>query len=235
MPSTALQHFIKRSEEIENALSSSVYAITNTTLMQANVQEIELTICFLCSLGIRTFAMNRMIYSGGGYRDPDVIPEQEMGPLLLQIRDLVEELEMRFLWYTPTEYCRMLRVELKIGAKRCNAGEYLLCVEPNGDILPCQSYYASVGNLLRDPWEHIWQGELFYSFRDREKDPQRLGLPEKCWECPNLPLCGSCSHADQLVQLSPIKQQEQAISQSGFVPVGQLVSTAVRSTGNGVD
>ncbi|MEX1248182.1 MAG: SPASM domain-containing protein, partial [Anaerolineales bacterium] len=81
-------------------------------------------------------------------------------------------------------------VELEIGAKRCNAGEYSLCIEPNGDVLPCQSYYVSAGNILRDPWEQIWDGELFRSFRYREQDPQGYGLPEKCWTCPDLPLCG---------------------------------------------
>jgi radical SAM protein with 4Fe4S-binding SPASM domain len=84
----------------------------------------------------------------------------------------------------------MSPVELEIGAKRCNAGEYSICVEPNGDVLPCQSFYASAGNILRDPWKQIWQGELFRSFRDRELDPQWAGLPEKCWECPDLALCG---------------------------------------------
>jgi radical SAM protein with 4Fe4S-binding SPASM domain len=97
---------------------------------------------------------------------------------------------MRFLWYTPTEYCRMSPVELEIGAKRCNAGEYSICIEPNGDVLPCQSYYLSVGNILRDPWETIWNSGLFRSFRDRGDEPQAAGLPDKCWTCPQLSICG---------------------------------------------
>jgi radical SAM protein with 4Fe4S-binding SPASM domain len=87
-------------------------------------------------------------------------------------------------------YCRLSPVELEIGAKRCNAGEYSMCVEPNGDVLPCQSYYVAAGNLLKDPWESIWDSELFLGFRDRELDPAASGLPEMCWECPDLPLCG---------------------------------------------
>ncbi|MCB0241561.1 MAG: SPASM domain-containing protein, partial [Anaerolineae bacterium] len=74
-----------------------------------------------------------------------------MPALLIRVRDRAEELGMRFLWYTPTEYCRMSPVELELGAKRCNAGEYSLCIEPNGDVLPCQSYYVAAGNILRDP------------------------------------------------------------------------------------
>jgi radical SAM protein with 4Fe4S-binding SPASM domain len=158
--------------------------------MTINQRHAEEIIEFLHQLGIRTFAMNGMIYSGGGAKNPLAIPEEEMPPILLRVRDKAEELGMRFLWYTPTEYCRMSPVELEIGAKRCNAGEYSLCIEPNGDVLPCQSYYLSAGNILRDPWDEIWNGDLFRSFRDREEDPQAAGLPEKCWECPQLPICG---------------------------------------------
>ncbi|GAB4580401.1 MAG: hypothetical protein Fur0022_31420 [Anaerolineales bacterium] len=175
---------------IRNALNSSVHVITNTTLMRANMGHVEDIIHFLHDLGIRTFAMNGMIYSGGGFENPMAIPEHEMPALLIRVRDTAEELGMRFLWYTPTEYCRMSPVELEIGAKRCNAGEYSMCIEPNGDVLPCQSYYVAAGNMLRDPWEKIWNSALFVSFRDRELAPQRGGLPEKCWECPDLPLCG---------------------------------------------
>ena len=175
---------------IRNAVDSPLHTITNTTLMQANKNHAEEIIEFLYDLGIRTFAMNGMIYSGGGFGNGTAIPEAEMPALLIRVRDKADDLGMRFLWYTPTEYCRMSPVELELGAKRCNAGEYSLCIEPNGDVLPCQSYYVAAGNILRDPWEEIWQGALFRSFRDRVEDPRWAGLPEKCWECPDLPLCG---------------------------------------------
>jgi radical SAM protein with 4Fe4S-binding SPASM domain len=174
---------------VQTALESGIHVITNTTLSQANYREAEKIVRFLHSLGLSTFAMNGMIYSGGG-NTPDAIPQEALPPILVRVRDVAAELGMRFLWYTVTEYCEMSPVELEIGAKRCNAGEYSMCVEPNGDVLPCQSYYTSAGNVLTDPWEKIWKGELFRSFRDRESDPKWAGLPEKCWECPDLPLCG---------------------------------------------
>lgn len=175
---------------IRAAVASPLHTITNTTICARNKDTIEETIDFLHALGIRTFAMNGMIYSGGGFADPDAIPEHEMVPILERIRDHAADLGMRFLWYTPTEYCRLSPVELEIGAKRCNAGEYSIAVEPNGDVLPCQSFYVAAGNILDDPWEEIWRGDLFRSFREREEDPARWGLPEKCHACPDLPLCG---------------------------------------------
>ena len=121
------------------------------------------------------------------------VPVESLAPVLAAIRDRAAELGMRFLWYTPTEYCRLSPVELELGPRRCNAGEYSICIEPNGDVLPCQSYYAPVGNILRDPWRPIWESALFLEFRRRVVEPRSAGLPERCWQCPDLPLCaGGC-------------------------------------------
>lgn len=245
---------------IENALASRVHVITNTTLMRANMDHVEEIIEFLYSLGIRTFAMNGMIYSGGGFSTGVAIDEKEMPALLVRVRDKAQELGMRFLWYTPTEYCRMSPVELEIGAKRCNAGEYSLCIEPNGDVLPCQSYYVSAGNILNDPWEKIWDGELFRSFRHREQDPKGYGLPEKCWTCPDLPLCGggcriereardgvriagdggggcsgcsgSCGTGGSAHQVKTYSPTAGIIETGGFIPSPSTTRTKVRSSGN---
>jgi radical SAM protein with 4Fe4S-binding SPASM domain len=245
---------------IHNAVASNVHVITNTTLMRNNMDHAEEIIEYIYDLGIRTFAMNGMIYSGGGFAHPTAIAEEEMPPLLIRVRDKAHELGMRFLWYTPTEYCRMSPVELEIGAKRCNAGEYSLCIEPNGDVLPCQSYYVSAGNILHDPWEQIWDGELFRSFRYREEDPKGYGLPEKCWTCPDLPLCGggcriereardgvrvasdggggcsgcsgSCGTGASADHVRSHAPTAGYIPQGGFVPSPSTTSTKVRASGD---
>lgn len=176
---------------VRRAREAGLLTITNTTLTRANVRELDRLLDFLANdLALTTFAMNAMIHSGGGATNPDTIEVEELASILVRVREGAKTRGMRFLWYTPTEYCRLNPVELEIGAKRCNAGEYSMCVEPDGAVLPCQSYYTSAGNILSDPWERIWNGELFTSFRDRERDPKGSWLPEKCHECPDLPLCG---------------------------------------------
>jgi radical SAM protein with 4Fe4S-binding SPASM domain len=115
---------------------------------------------------------------------------EQMCGVLAAVRDRAKTLGMRFLWYTPTEYCKLSPLELELGPRRCNAGEYSMCVEPNGDVLPCQSFYVSAGNILRDSWKNIWESDLFKSFRNRVRDPQARGLPERCWSCPDLCTCG---------------------------------------------
>jgi radical SAM protein with 4Fe4S-binding SPASM domain len=237
---------------IDNALACGLHTITNTTLTRRNSGHVEELIDFLYAHGIRTFAMNGMIYSGGGTAEPDAIPEDEMAPLLVRVRDYAAERNMRFLWYTPTEYCRMSPVELEIGAKRCNAGEYSMCVEPNGDVLPCQSFYVAAGNLLRDPWPHIWNSDLFRSFRERTSTPQAAGLPAQCWECPDLALCGggcrieretrqgratvehaaSCTGCRSTGSTAPAAQE---LPTAGFIPVEGMRKVATRSGGKDAD
>ncbi|MBN1877844.1 MAG: radical SAM protein [Anaerolineae bacterium] len=182
--------FAQTVQGIQNALASGVHTITNTTLTRCNQDHVLEIVDFLYELGLRTFAMNGMIYAGGGIAAPDAIPAEEMAATLVAVRDRAVSLEMRFLWYTVTDYCRLSPLELGLSPKRCNAAEYSMCVEPNGDVLPCQSYYVVAGNLLTDPWESIWNSPLFLSFRERESNPLAAGLPEMCWECPDLAMCG---------------------------------------------
>ncbi len=172
---------------IEAALDSGIHVITNTTLTRQNLERALPTIDFLHSLGLRTFAMNGIIHAGSGRGTPAAIPTTEMASLLSAVRERAATLDMRFLWYTVTEYCQFSPLALDLDPKRCNAAEYSMCIEPNGDVLPCQSYYQTAGNLLRDPWDAIWNSDLFLSFRERETRP---GLPDECYTCLDLEMCG---------------------------------------------
>lgn len=187
---TGAASFDETVQGIQNALAVGLHTITNTTLTRQNADRAGQLVDFLHALGLRTFAANGIIRTGGGRTTGDALLPETLAPVLALVRDRARSLKMRFLWYTPTEYCRLSPVELELGPRRCNAGEYSICIEPNGDVLPCQSYYAPVGNILRDPWEEIWENELFRGFRSRTADPRAAGLPEYCWSCTDLPLCG---------------------------------------------
>jgi len=68
--------------------------------------------------------------------------------------------------------------------KGCTAALYSMCIESNGDVLPCQSYYHSLGNMLSDPWDSIWNHELSVRLRERRR------LPAKCDGCILVAECG---------------------------------------------
>lgn len=169
---------------IENAVATDVYTITNTTLTTLNAGVIEETVDFLAGLGLQTFACNSLIYSGRGPSSGIGIPEEELEGLMVRVRDKAVANGMRLIWYTPTQYCEFHPVELELGAKFCTAAKYNMCVEPNGDVIPCQSYYSSLGNILSDEWESIWNHPTAVSLRNRD------WVMEKCRTCDELPLCG---------------------------------------------
>lgn len=175
---------------VRNCIAAGLHTITNTTLTRENRAQATAIAGFIRDLGVTTFAVNSMICAGSGRCNPAGLTEQEIVPVLEELRQFASENGMRMLWYTPTEYCRLSPLELGLGPKCCNAAEYSMCVEPNGDVLPCQSYYQPVGNLLREDWESIWQSELFLKLRNRRENPRDAGLPEKCWKCGDLQACG---------------------------------------------
>jgi radical SAM protein with 4Fe4S-binding SPASM domain len=178
---------------IRRSLAAGLHTITNTTLTRANAADVESLVDLLHSLGLRTIAANGMIHAGCGRASPETIGEEELAPILVRLRDRAMERSMRLLWYTPTAYCRLSPLALELGPRRCNAAEYSICVEPNGDVLPCQSYYEPAGNLLADRWKTIWSSPLFTQFRRRTTDPRGCGLPERCWQCHDLSICaGGC-------------------------------------------
>ena len=171
---------------LKNAIASPIYTLSNTTLNQWNVKDILKTIEFLHDLGLQQFACNSLIYSG---KAPDVVKDfaledTSLEPILKEIQDKARELGMEFTWYTPTEYCVVSPLELDLGIKSCSACRISMCVEPDGTVIPCQSYFTPLGNILKDDWKKIWRNPLCLKLRARKY------VPEKCYDCPSLNVCG---------------------------------------------
>jgi len=171
-------------EGIRNSVDADIYLMTNTTLTDLNVPHIEETIDFVADLGVPTVACNGLIFAGKG-RDVGIgIPEADLEPIMERVKDRADEHELRLIWYTPTRYCEFNPLEHDLGVKGCSAARYNMAIEPNGDVLPCQSYFQPMGNMLADPWEAIWDSALANHIRDR------AWLEKKCVECPDLEICG---------------------------------------------
>jgi radical SAM protein with 4Fe4S-binding SPASM domain len=169
---------------VRNAVASGLYTTTNTTLTRDNVAGIEETVAFIASLGVPTFACNSLIYAGRGSTVGTGFREGELAPVLERVREAAGRHGLRLIWYTPTQYCALSPLQLELGVKACTAALYNMCVEPDGAVIPCQSYYEPLGHILRDPWEAIWNHDLAQALRERRY------APEKCRECPEFPLCG---------------------------------------------
>ena len=185
---------------LENVLKTRLFVMTNTTMLQENSAQIGGLLDFLGHLKVPTVGLNALIYSGHGSTVGSGLPEKALQPLLALARQRTEDYEQRLIWYTPTQYCHFDPMQLELGVKGCTAALYNMCVEPNGDVLPCQSYYTSLGNLTSQPWLSIWEHPLAISLRERRN------LPEKCSGCALVQECGGgcplSNHAHQeLIQL----------------------------------
>ncbi|MBN1666345.1 MAG: radical SAM protein, partial [Anaerolineales bacterium] len=169
---------------LRNAINSRLFVMTNTTMLRHNSSSLDQTMDFLASQSVPTIGLNALIYSGRGKTVNTGLAESELKPLLEMARQRTEKYGQRLIWYTPTQYCHFDPMELQLGIKGCTAALYNMCIEPNGDVIPCQSYYQSLGNLLDNPWQSIWNHDLAVSLRERRY------VQEKCKACALLIECG---------------------------------------------
>lgn len=171
---------------IKNAVKSQIYVSTNTTLSKHNAADFLTTIDYIQELGVDAFGCNSLIYSGKAPAASNefALTTDELKALLPKIRDKAQLLGLKFLWYTPTQYCDFNPVQLGLGIKSCTAAMINACVGPNGDVYPCQSYFETMGNILTEPWEQIWSSPLAVKLRKRDY------VEDKCKQCPDLQACG---------------------------------------------
>jgi radical SAM protein with 4Fe4S-binding SPASM domain len=169
---------------LRNALASNLYVMTNTTMLRTNVHKIPDTLDFLADIGVPTIGLNALIYSGNGLTVGTGLNESELQPILDIATQKTSERGQRLIWYTPTQYCEFDPTVSNLGVKGCTAALYSMCIESNGDVIPCQSYYQALGNILSDPWNAIWNHKLSVQLRERQD------LPKKCEGCPVVAECG---------------------------------------------
>jgi radical SAM protein with 4Fe4S-binding SPASM domain len=170
---------------LENALSSSLFVMTNTTMLRNNQSGLGETLDFLANLGVPTVGLNALIYAGRGKDVGTGLSENELLPLLRLAQEKTAQSGQKLIWYTPTLYCYLNPLEMDLGIKGCTAALYNMCIEPDGGVIPCQSYYHQLGNILIDPWSSIWEHDLSVELRERKY------IPRECRSCSLVEECGA--------------------------------------------
>lgn len=188
-------------EGLKKSLASPLFVMTNTTMLQNNRDSMGETLDFLGQLGVPTIGLNALIYAGRGKEVGTGLSEDQLKPLLELARERTNLNGQKLIWYTPTLYCYFNPMEMGLGIKGCTAALYNMCIEPDGGVIPCQSYYQQLGNLLKDPWGSIWEHDLALQLRERKY------LPDGCRTCSLLEECGAgcpLSYADHPRVVNPI-------------------------------
>lgn len=171
---------------IKNLIPTQIYTTTNTTLNKYNKDDFLDTIDFIKKLGVAAFGCNSLIYSGKAKEIAKefVLSIEDLKDILPKIQDRAAKLDLKFLWYTPTQYCKLDPIKLGLGIKSCSAAMINMCIAPNADVYPCQSYFESLGNILKQNWKSIWNHPTAIKIRNREY------VEPKCKECPQIQICG---------------------------------------------
>ena len=184
---------------LRNAVNSRLYLMTNTTLLRNNADTLPEILTFLSEEKVPTIGLNALIYSGHGETVNTGLEERELPALLKMAQEFTRQSGQKLIWYTPTQYCHFDPLMLDLGVKGCTAAYYNMCIEPDGVVIPCQSYYQGLGNLLEDEWSSIWNHPLATELRERKS------IPAGCKTCDYLIECGGgCPLAREHQQVQPI-------------------------------
>lgn len=161
---------------------------TNSTLNSQNYLHAEAMVELIHSKGLKRFAMNMLTPSGSATANKELqILYSEIGEVVLKVKRKADALGIRFLWYSPTPYCLFNPVASGLGNKSCAACDGLLSIDPRGEILPCSSFDAGVGNILREDFRTIWNSAKARFWRNKEY------APRECDGCQSFDACaGAC-------------------------------------------
>jgi len=176
---------------LERLRAADVRVHTNTTVSPGNLDAIGAIVDLVAERGLDRLTMNLVIPCGAAAGEREaMVPYSEVGPHLLAARHRAEDRGLRFIWYSPLPLCLVNTAAEGLGSPGCAAADGLLHVNPAGDVLPCSSFRhdESLGNVLRDPFEDIWQSVPARYFRDKRM------LPAPCEGCDKTHICqGACT------------------------------------------
>jgi radical SAM protein with 4Fe4S-binding SPASM domain len=163
---------------------------TNTTLSRRNLDRAEAIVDLVADRGLARLTMNLVIPCGSAGAAPDLsLAYSDVGPHVLRLRERAAARGVELVWYSPLPLCLFNTIAHGIGNRGCAAADGLLHVSPSGDVLPCSSFghAESLGNLLRQPFEEVWQSRAARFFRAKHM------MPPGCAACPEAAACqGAC-------------------------------------------
>jgi len=180
--------FERTIQGIRKALEIGLQVVTNTTLTKQNAGAFPELLRFGKELGLKNMSCNTLICSGKGIaaKRDEGLSLEELEGVLEEARNVAEELGINLQWYSPTCYLHLDPVELGFGAKGCSAAAHNMTIQPDGTVLPCQSWTETVGNILHDSWEQIWNHPTCRKLREHGFARDN----ETCNGCVHNEVCG---------------------------------------------
>jgi len=173
---------------IKSLHAAKIPVHTNTTVSRTNIEHLDRIMLFTKSVGLNRLSMNLVIPCGTASDKNELwISYSEIGDIVLQLKRLADQEQMKFLWYSPVPICNFNPIAYGFGNKSCAAITGLLSIDPMGNVLPCSSWREPVGSLLKKSFKNIWESPALAYFKKAEY------APEECHRCAEFAVCkGAC-------------------------------------------
>lgn len=154
---------------IRHLTRERVPVLISFTAHRGNFREFGEVARLACDLRVKRVWSDRLIPSGAGATaDMQTLTPDEVREYVELMRDARDEARRR--WFSKTEVAQHRALQFLTGhdhAYRCTAGDSLLTLRPNGDLLPCRRLPIRVGNLMETPLRELYRdNELLRSLRD---------------------------------------------------------------------
>ena len=135
---------------IGNAVEGDIYVVVHVVVTAANADTAEETMAYLAERGVHAVALSSPLRSAS---------DEELGRLedaLDRAQQAAHAHGLTVIWDLAAPYSYVNPIEIDADLPPEQVVRQHLYVEPDGDALPAQGYNIVLGNVLRDPWETIW-------------------------------------------------------------------------------
>ncbi len=162
-------NFEKTVAGIKNAVKAGLDVSINTPLCRKNADYLE-TLKFISSLGVRFVTISGLICTGkaeGKHESYDLSAE-ELYEIIKGAKQYCTDANMEIDFTSPGLVAEERLCELNMNVPMCGACLSNMAIAPDGSVIPCQSWLSadgSLGNILTDSWEAIWENEKSRSLR----------------------------------------------------------------------
>lgn len=144
---------------IQHLVQARVPALISFTAHRGNYREFPEVARLACDLRVKRLWSDRLIPSGSA-ASPDLqtLTPEETRAFFELMEEARKEAGRR--WFCRTEIAQHRALQFLTGGAqpyRCTAGDSLLTLLPNGDLLPCRRLPIRVGNVLETPLRKIYR------------------------------------------------------------------------------
>lgn len=159
---------------LKNAMSAGLEVSINTPLCRLNYQTYPATLEFLHGLGIVYCSTSGLIVAGAAEKamgSKETLKSEELVSVLKQAKDYCIANEMDLIFTSPGWLSDGELAALGLQVPLCGACLTNMGVAPDGTVVPCQSWLndQGLGNILKVPWNKIWNNRECKEIRGRAK------------------------------------------------------------------